>query len=80
MESVMNIRRTFNSLLHSMHVLTHVKMSQLSQRVEGELFVELLRMLHFYARFEVDELTGEALSEQEMTKRYVFSDIFLPIF
>lgn len=43
----------------------------------GSLFVELLRMLQFFARFEVDELTGAAITEQESLKTYVLLPSFL---
>lgn len=39
MESVLHIRRTFNALFHSMHVMTHCKMAELCQRREGERLV-----------------------------------------
>ena len=33
----------------------------------GKLYVQLLEMLTFYAGFEINEQTGEALTDHEMT-------------
>ena len=50
------------------HVVVRSRLSALYKREEGKLFVQLLDMLMFYAGFEINEQTGEALTDHEMTE------------
>uniref|UniRef100_A0A1I8BL07 Aquarius_N domain-containing protein n=1 Tax=Meloidogyne hapla TaxID=6305 RepID=A0A1I8BL07_MELHA len=70
LEAQLTTRRFFNSLLHSSHLLTHCWLSQFIRSEHGSLFCELFSMLKFYARFEIDELSGQQLLQTEVTKRH----------
>uniref|UniRef100_A0A915LBP5 Intron-binding protein aquarius n=1 Tax=Meloidogyne javanica TaxID=6303 RepID=A0A915LBP5_MELJA len=70
LEAQLTTRRFFNSLLHSSHILTHCCLSQFIRSEHGSLFCELFSMLKFYARFEIDELSGQQLLQAEVTKRH----------
>ncbi|KAI1289575.1 RNA helicase aquarius [Halotydeus destructor] len=70
-EALLPTRRFFNALLDDMHVIVHCRRSKLCGRHdESKLFVQLLDKLIFYARFEIDDLTGEELNEQEIAKKH----------
>jgi intron-binding protein aquarius len=70
LEAQLTTRRFFNSLLYSSHVLTHCWLSQFIRSEHGSLFCELFSMLKFYARFEIDEISGQQLLQAEVTKRH----------
>jgi intron-binding protein aquarius len=42
-------------------------LAPLAKRPEGRLFLQLLDQLRFYTRFEINDQTGEALSQTDMT-------------
>ncbi|XP_006823851.1 RNA helicase aquarius [Saccoglossus kowalevskii] len=67
MESLLPARRFFNTVLDNAHLVVKCRMSNLSQRKEGRLFNQLLNVLKFYAGFEIDERSGEALTDHDMT-------------
>lgn len=67
LEALLPIRRFFNVVLDDAHVVVRCSLSNLAKRHEGRLFVQLLDMLKFYARFEIDDATGEALRDKDMT-------------
>lgn len=68
-ESLLPTRRFFNTLLDSLHVISKCKLSPLLNRAEseGKLFAQLLDILEFYARFEIDDNSGEPLSDADVT-------------
>ncbi|XP_074604592.1 RNA helicase aquarius [Brevipalpus obovatus] len=68
LEALLPTRRFFNTLLDGTHLVVICKRSNLAQRPEGRLFNQLLEILTFYCKFEIDDLTGKEMSVQEMTK------------
>ncbi|XP_077992997.1 RNA helicase aquarius-like [Glandiceps talaboti] len=67
MESLLPARRFFNAVLDNAHLVVKCRLSKLAKRKEGKLFTQLLDSLKFYAGFEIDERTGEALTDHDMT-------------
>ncbi|KAE8587504.1 hypothetical protein XENTR_v10021996 [Xenopus tropicalis] len=68
LEALLPTRRWFNTVLDDSHLVVHCYLSNLFQREqEGHLFSQLLDMLKFYAGFEINDQTGNALTENEMT-------------
>ncbi|KAM9294455.1 RNA helicase aquarius [Gastrophryne carolinensis] len=68
LEALLPTRRWFNTVLDDSHLVVHCFLSSLSKREEeGHLFSQLLDMLKFYAGFEINDQTGNALTENEMT-------------
>ena len=57
-------RRYFATLLDASHFVVKCDMSGLRHRGEGRLFGQLLDM--FYAQFEVNDFTGDALTDKQM--------------
>ena len=72
LESIMQTRRFFNALMDDMHVVIISRMSNLAKRPvnDSKLFGQLLEMLRFYSNFEIDDISGEALTEQQMTSKH----------
>uniref|UniRef100_A0A158PPL3 Intron-binding protein aquarius (inferred by orthology to a human protein) n=1 Tax=Anisakis simplex TaxID=6269 RepID=A0A158PPL3_ANISI len=70
LEALLTTRRFFNAILHASNVITHCTLSSLISSEIGALFCELLSMLKFYSRFEIDDVTGESLTDGEMTARH----------
>ncbi|KFM82461.1 Intron-binding protein aquarius, partial [Stegodyphus mimosarum] len=66
LEALPLTRRFCNVLLDDSHVVVRCQLSELTKRVEGRLFTQLLEILKFYSRFEVNEFTGEPLSDNDM--------------
>ncbi|KRY72483.1 Intron-binding protein aquarius, partial [Trichinella pseudospiralis] len=67
MESLLPIRRFLNVVLLESRILCYGALSTLVKRHDGGLFTELLNTLKRCAYFEIDDLTGESLSQKEMT-------------
>ncbi|XP_048393345.1 RNA helicase aquarius isoform X3 [Stegostoma tigrinum] len=68
LEALLPTRRWFSTVLDDSHLVTHCYLSNLVQREkEGRLFCQLLEMLKFYTGFEINDQTGNALTENEMT-------------
>ncbi|XP_063040700.1 RNA helicase aquarius isoform X2 [Engraulis encrasicolus] len=68
LEALLPTRRWFNTVLDDSHLVVSCHLSSLSQREkEGHLFSQLLDMLKFYTGFEINDQTGNALTEKEMT-------------
>ncbi|CAJ0926919.1 unnamed protein product [Ranitomeya imitator] len=68
LEALLPTRRWFNTVLDDSHLVVHCYLSSLSKREqEGHLFSQLLDMLKFYTGFEINDQTGNALTENEMT-------------
>ncbi|CAI5452967.1 unnamed protein product [Caenorhabditis angaria] len=70
LESLLPTRRFFNAVLHSSHILTYCIQSKLISSDAGSLFFQLVQMLKFYARFEIDEFTGRQLSHKEVSEQH----------
>uniref|UniRef100_A0A8C6Z0D4 RNA helicase aquarius n=1 Tax=Nothoprocta perdicaria TaxID=30464 RepID=A0A8C6Z0D4_NOTPE len=67
-QALLPTRRWFNTVLDDSHLVVHCYLSSLAKREkEGHLFCQLLDMLKFYAGFEINDQTGNALTENEMT-------------
>ncbi|XP_075700839.1 RNA helicase aquarius [Rhinoderma darwinii] len=68
LEALLPTRRWFNTVLDDAHLVVHCYLSDLFKREqEGHLFSQLLDMLKFYTGFEINDQTGNALTENEMT-------------
>ncbi|XP_044292133.1 RNA helicase aquarius isoform X1 [Varanus komodoensis] len=68
LEALLPTRRWFNTILDDAHLVVHCYLSSLAKRdKEGHLFCQLLDMLKFYTGFEINDQTGNALTENEMT-------------
>ena len=55
LEALLPTRRFFNVLLDDSHLVVKCSISNLCQRPEGRLFSQLLEMLKFYAKFEIND-------------------------
>ncbi|XP_063707017.1 RNA helicase aquarius [Culicoides brevitarsis] len=67
-EALLPTRRFFNTVLDDSHLVVRAYLSNLAQREEGKLFSQLLDMLKFYAKFEINDETGDALTDHDMTQ------------
>jgi len=63
-------RRYLNTVIDASGLVTHCRMSELVGMPRGHLFSKLLDMLQFYVRFEIDDYSGEPLTDDDMTKRH----------
>ncbi|XP_017768552.1 PREDICTED: intron-binding protein aquarius isoform X2 [Nicrophorus vespilloides] len=68
LEALLLTRRFFNTVLDDCHLVVRCQLSNLSKRPEGHLFRQLLDMLKFYARFEISDVTGDPLTDHDMTE------------
>eukprot|EP01134_Creolimax_fragrantissima_P002995 CFRG2995T1 len=69
MQSQLPTRRYTNLVLADKHVTTACMRSPMYASLgQNSLFAQLLASLSFYIGFEINNLTGTALSEQEMTE------------
>ncbi|XP_055625875.1 RNA helicase aquarius [Toxorhynchites rutilus septentrionalis] len=68
LEALLPTRRFFNTVMDDCHVVVRCSMAPLLQRDEGNLFAQLLDMLKFYARFEINDETGDPLTDHDMTQ------------
>jgi len=77
LQSQLLTRRFFNTVLDDSHAIVRSRLSTLSRRpadadvtdggCSGRLFRQLLDALSFYATFEINDETGEARTDSEMT-------------
>ena len=70
----LHTRRFLRTLLDDMHVLERCSLSQLSVArgaADAKLFNQLLELLRFYLGFEIQDQTGEALSDSQMQTRHL---------
>ncbi|VDM99005.1 unnamed protein product, partial [Thelazia callipaeda] len=63
-------RRFFNAVLHASNILVDCTLCSLITTEVGGLFYQLVTMLKFYSRFEIDDVTGEALTHDQMTEMH----------
>ncbi|XP_035892639.1 RNA helicase aquarius [Anopheles stephensi] len=68
LEALLPTRRFFNTVMDDCHVVVRCSLSSLVRREEGNLFAQLLDMLKFYARFEINDKTGDPLTDHDMTQ------------
>ncbi|KAL5274552.1 AQR family protein [Megaselia abdita] len=68
LEALLPTRRFFNTVLDDSHMLIRAQISNLIHREEGKLFCQLIEMLKFYTRFEINDVTGESLTDNDMTQ------------
>ncbi|XP_075145338.1 RNA helicase aquarius [Haematobia irritans] len=68
LEALLPTRRFFNTVLDDTHLLVRSQICSLVQRPEGKLFGQLLDMLKFYSRFEINDVTGDSLTDHDMTQ------------
>lgn len=60
-------RRFYRTLFESSHFIVLSKASAFYGMEQGKLFKQLLSILHFYERFEIDDFSGEALSDAQVS-------------
>ncbi|WKY11101.1 hypothetical protein Q1695_003001 [Nippostrongylus brasiliensis] len=70
LEALLPTRRFFNALLHSSKLITHCVLSKLISSEAGSLFCQLVEMLKFYARFEINDITGQQLTHKEVSDKH----------
>ncbi|XP_076383980.1 RNA helicase aquarius [Megalopta genalis] len=68
LEALLPTRRFFNTVMDDCHLVVRCQLSKLLDRPEGGLFGQLLEMLKFYARFEINEESGDPLTDHDMTQ------------
>lgn len=67
-------RRFYRTLFESLHFIVLARSSVFHESPRGKLFKQLLSILHFYERFEIDDFTGEALTDAQMSSKH-YSDV-----
>ncbi|KAJ1373953.1 hypothetical protein KIN20_036515 [Parelaphostrongylus tenuis] len=70
LEALLPTRRFFNALVHSSKLITHCVLSKLISSEAGSLFCQLVEMLKFYARFEINDITGQQLTHKEVSDKH----------
>ncbi|VDO29345.1 unnamed protein product [Onchocerca flexuosa] len=70
LEALLTTRRFFNAILHASNILVNCALSSLITAEVGGLFCQLVTMLRFYSRFEIDDVTGEPLTHSQMTEMH----------
>lgn len=70
LEALLPTRRFFNTVLDDCHLVVRCALAPLIQREEGQLFLQLLDTLKFYSRFEINDETGDALTDHDMTQTH----------
>lgn len=68
LEALLPTRRFFNTVLDDSHLVVRCALAPLVRRDEGMLFLQLLDTLKFYSRFEINDETGDALTDHDMTQ------------
>lgn len=63
-------RRFYRTLFESLHFIVFARASAFHDSPRGKLFKQLLAILHFYERFEIDDFTGEALTDAQMSSKH----------
>lgn len=70
LEALLPTRRFFNTVLDDCHLVVRCALASLVRRSEGTLFLQLLDTLKFYSRFEINDETGDALTDHDMTQNH----------
>jgi intron-binding protein aquarius len=63
-------RRFLNLVIIDMHVVERCSLAALCAKPEGKLFNQLLEMLVFYVRFEINDQTGKPLTSKDMSEKH----------
>jgi intron-binding protein aquarius len=63
-------RRLFRVVMEYYHVTVASKLSALHDMPQGQLFRQLLQMVKFYQGFELNDYTGQALSDEDVRKQH----------
>ncbi|XKL64533.1 hypothetical protein PGB90_004619 [Kerria lacca] len=66
LEALLPTRRFFNTILDDMHLVVRCKLSPLMKRSEGKLFSQLLDLLKFYSKFEINNVSGDPFTDYDM--------------
>jgi intron-binding protein aquarius len=61
-------RRFFHAVLDYYHVVVRSKLSSLYSHPQGAMFKQLVSILRFYDGFEIDNFSGNALTDEEIRK------------
>ena len=70
MEVILPTRRFFNTLLDNEQVVVRLEMSKLNGHPDCSLLCEMLQYLKYYASFEIDDHSGNPLTQKEMMSRH----------
>lgn len=68
LESQLPTRRFFSTLLEATNLVVKCQSSALANRQEGKLFAQLLFILKIFTDFEINDNTGQQLSDLEVMK------------
>lgn len=77
LEALLPTRRFFNTVLDDCHLVVRCALAPLVRRQEGTLFLQLLDTLKFYSRFEINDETGDALTDHDMTQNHYLKIVSL---
>lgn len=70
-QALLITRRYLNTVISACDIVSVCHLSALYQMENyGHLFRQLVEMLRFYVGFEIDEFSGEPLTDDMMTKRH----------
>jgi len=68
LESQLHTRRYVNSLVNALNLIVKCEVAPLSNHADGKLFAQLLYILKVFADFEINDCTGDHLSDFEVMK------------
>ncbi|KAK7598066.1 hypothetical protein V9T40_006301 [Parthenolecanium corni] len=74
LEALLLTRRFFNVILDDVHLVVRCQLAPLNRRAEGKLFSQLLDLLKFYSKFEINDITGDPLTDHDMMLAH-YSDL-----
>lgn len=71
-ESQLPLRRFFHAILEHTHLIVRCQLSDLARHKspEGHLFNQMVELLLLYTKYEIDTMTGDALSDVEMMRKH----------
>lgn len=70
LQALLPTRRYLNTLIDDMHLIVRCQMSPLLEHGDGHLFSQLLDRLKFYTNFEIDNETGNSMSELDVMQAH----------
>ena len=70
LESQLPTRRFFNTILVNSNLLIKCEISKFSKRTEGKLFSQLLHILNIFVQFEINDNSGQPLTDLDMMKSH----------
>jgi len=68
LESQLHTRRYINSLVNALNLIVKCEVAPLSSHPDGKLFLQLLYILKIFADFEINDCTGDHLTDFEVMK------------